>query len=53
MAENELLRSRASRYPKTATHPFLPSLVREGKPSEARRGEFKPKQSFEELNPRD
>jgi hypothetical protein len=31
------------------THPLIPSLEREGKPSKARRGELKPKQSFEEF----
>jgi hypothetical protein len=31
------------------THPFIPSLVREGKPEG--RGELKSKQSFEEFSP--
>jgi hypothetical protein len=35
------------------THPLIPSLKREGKPAgdPARRGELKPKQSFEEFYP--
>ena len=58
--QSELPRSRASRYPESATHPLIPSLTtlgstrrgeREEKPSEARRGELEAKQSFEELNP--
>jgi hypothetical protein len=51
--KDELPRSRAAMYLESTTHPLLPSLEREGKPSKARRGELKPKQSFEELNPRD
>jgi two-component system chemotaxis sensor kinase CheA len=50
-AQIELPRNRASRYPESATHPLIPSLEREGKPSEARRGELEPKQSLEELIP--
>jgi hypothetical protein len=38
---------------KNRTHPLFPSLEREGKPSDARRGELKSKQSYEEFYPCD
>jgi hypothetical protein len=37
--------------PENTTHPLIPSLAREGKPSDARMGELKSKQSFEEFDP--